>query len=176
MMAGALLGLAAFALLFLFEACKCSSVKEGRERKNPWFYIGMLLLAAAWVITVIFSGKSPMPWLAIGVALTILAIAWYVKVLGTTSQENTYTENHLKVPVIRTGPYSRTRHPGIWCFAAVAAGITVIAPESWPVNLLFTLINLLYCILQDRYFFPVYIEGYDIYKQEVPFCIPGRKH
>lgn len=175
MLIGTLIGIAAFALLFFFEICKCRSVREGKERKNPWFLIGMVLLAAAWTVTVYLSEKSPRPWLTLGIAATVLAGSWYAKVLTTTSQENTYTENRLKVPIIKTGPYARTRHPGIWCFAAVAAGITIIAPAAWPVNLLFTALNLIYCILQDRYFFPVYIEGYDIYKQETPFCIPRRK-
>ena len=39
----------------------------------------------------------------------------------------------------------------------------------------FTVLNLGYTVLQDRYFFPVYLKGYDEYKKEVPFFIPRQR-
>lgn len=175
MIAAVILGIAAFGFLVFFELCKCRSVRNGKEKKNPWFIVGLALLATAWFVSVILAERSPKPLMYAGLVATVLSVRVYIKLLGTTSQENTYTENRLKIPVIKTGAYAAVRHPGIWCFCLVALCITLIAPSAWPVNLLFAALNLIYCILQDRYFFPVYIEGYDEYKKETPFCIPRKK-
>ena len=38
--------------------------------------------------------------------------------------------------------------------------------------LIYPLCNLIYIIIQDKYIFPLYIEGYESYKRSVPFLIP----
>ena len=168
----ALLGLAAFALLVYFEICKCAGVKKGRASFNPWFIAGTAVLILTWVLLFARNTVSAAPLRYAGAVFTAVSVFVYYRVLAETSKEAAYTENRLIVPVYKDGTYSKMRHPGVWCFAAVCLGITLIIPGAWAGNLMLAILNLVYCILQDRYFFPVYLEGYEEYKHEVPFCIP----
>ncbi len=76
--------------------------------------------------------------------------------------------------VVDRGMYSLCRHPGvIWFFFFYfflwpASGKTMI---MWA-GIIWTIMNVIYVYIEDRWFFPAAFNGYDIYKTRVPFLIP----
>jgi protein-S-isoprenylcysteine O-methyltransferase Ste14 len=92
----------------------------------------------------------------------------FKKTYVTTDQTNT---------VVSTGMYALCRHPGaIWVclfylFLWLASGKLMML---WA-GAIWTLINILYIYVQDRWIFPHILTGYNLYQQEVPFLIPNNK-
>ncbi|NLD18964.1 MAG: hypothetical protein GX663_01765 [Clostridiales bacterium] len=162
-------GTLSFGILVLFEYSKCQSARKGIKRYNPWFLIGTALLLLSWLMLFL---RGPIEYnKGFGAGITVLAIgaALYVYVMTIPVDKKGYAKDGLKTPVSRKGFYSKVRHPGVWCFlmCSIATGIAV--PEAFVSALWFALLNLLYVWLQDKYFFPVYLEGYEEYKKETRF-------
>ena len=90
--------------------------------------------------------------------------------------EDTYVEQaHLKV--YDQGVYALCRHPGIlWFFFAYTfLSMTFSSIEIAVAAILFSVMNLLYAYMQDRFIFPKTLEGYKAYCERVPFLIPTRQ-
>lgn len=170
-----LVGTLSFGFLILFEYQKCQYIKKKIMRvqhsnRNPWFLIGTGLL----ILSCIMLGWSQVTAgirLWCGIVLLLIGLLIYRKVLAVTDPEG-YISDRTKVPVNRNGVYGRMRHPGVWCFLICAIGYGMIFPEAMCSAVWFSILNLFYTWLQDRYFFPVYLEGYDDYQKDVPFMIP----
>lgn len=168
-------GGAAFICLLLFEILKCRSAVRQKPCFNPWFYIGSGLLILSFVLFVLHKERSGWGVFIPGLILLLVSVLLYIKVLTVVDQDHIYTENKLILPVVSTGPYGVIRHPGLWCFIAMGAGIGLMVPGAIPGAVFLSVGNTIYILLQDRYFFPVYLEGYDDYRRQVPFCIPRFK-
>ncbi|HPX70419.1 MAG TPA: methyltransferase [Bacillota bacterium] len=172
-MMGAVLGTLAFVPFVVFEIIKCRRAASGRRGANLWFALGALLLAAGWVLSVKDSAAASWPLFATGLVIAFTGVFCYIFVLRQTSASGNYLRDEAeKVPLVSKGAYAVVRHPGIWCFAAISAGASLMFPDAAAASLWFAFLNLIYTVLQDVYFFPVYIKGYGDYKKEVPFCIP----
>lgn len=170
-------GTVAFGLMVLFEIRKCHSLQKGKERKNPWFTIGVFLLILAFVMGAIQFGLATGGRLAIGAVILIIGLVFYKKVLAVATEEDGqgYREDRMKTPVSRTGIYNVIRHPGVWSFLLCAIGYGYMVPDGLIMALWFAVLNGGYTWLQDRYYFPIYLEGYEIYREEVPYLFPKRK-
>lgn len=79
--------------------------------------------------------------------------------------------------MVAQGVYALCRHPGILWFTALyfclwqAFGGKLLCLAF----VLFSGLDFLYAVIQDRYIFPLQIEGYNRYKTETPFLIPTRQ-
>ena len=165
-------GVLAFLFLVLFEIFKCRACVKNKQSANPFFIIGLILLIAGWAVMCI-GAKPAFSFLSvIGGVITATGIVLYVIVLAQVSKGETYTKNAAKNAVSRTGAYRVVRHPGLWCFIVVAAGAACVAPRAIWGDILFVILNIDYIILQDTIFFNTYLEGYQEYRQQVPFCFP----
>lgn len=80
--------------------------------------------------------------------------------------------------LIRSGTYALSRHPGvlwyimtlIFLFIATGAKYLLYAIPVWSI------MDILYAILQDLYFFPrLFGEEYDDYKKSTPMILPSFK-
>ena len=85
----------------------------------------------------------------------------------------TYTESG-DLPLVSHGVYGACRHPGFWLFGAFYFFLWLFftGRQMLLAFLLYPACNYLYIYVQDRSIFPLYIRGYDDYKQRVPFLIP----
>jgi hypothetical protein len=97
------------------------------------------------------------------------------KVKGTNivTRKNVYSGEN-KLQVCSKGVYALCRHPGGWCFLFLYLFLWLYAPsvQMLTAAIVFPGLNFLYIWVQDCYLFPKYIEGYDSYKQLVPFLFP----
>lgn len=165
----ALAGTVSFALMTLFEYSKCRSIRRNIKRVNPWFITGLILLVIAWV-GLILDGITQLDmrfW--IGITALAAGAFMYACVLLIPADKKDYGRDSSKAYVSRKGLYGKMRHPGGWCFILCSVATAIAVPGTWPVAGWFALLNLVYIWLQDKYFFPVYLEGYEEYKREIRF-------
>lgn len=173
-MSGILTGTLAFAFLVLFEIRKCDSLRKGEKRRNPWFITGTAILILSFILATNGSRADNLQFAA-GITVLILGLIMYAVVLSVVSDGKVYSEDTSAEKTCRKGIYGYIRHPGVWSFLICAAGFAVAFPQGTKTAIWCTLLNLGYTWLQDKFFFPVYLEGYEEYKREIPFLFPGLK-
>lgn len=165
-------GIVAFALLIYFEIKKTKSFTKGEETANPWFILGTILLVGAFIGKGLNCPMASGPKAVLGVIILAIGVCLYIVVLtGGLSQKN-YFKDLEGTPLCTTGAYGIVRHPGVWCFALVSIGFGILFKGSMLMSIFMAILNFVYTLLQDKYFFPVYILGYEAYKKEVPYLFP----
>ena len=172
-----ILGTGAFAVLVLFEIQKCRSTRQNTTAVNPWFLLGCLLLTVSLVVRAVNCGTASGLQVVAGTVVLAAGMVFYASVLGVAlgAKQQGYLRDRAESEVSRQGMYAKVRHPGVWSFLVCAAGYGLLVPRGLGLAMWLTLLNLGYTVLQDRYFFPVYLKGYEAYKKEVPFFIPRRR-
>jgi len=163
--------------LFLFEILKVRAKRLETQDKNPFFVIGTATLIIAWFCVLvkyfnkneIFGVKALTRSIAGGI-FTLIFIGIYVYAVCASFPKGTLNSNE-KGSAVSSGIYAYRRHPGFYLFWAVSIGSTICdgSKEGLIIGLLNASINTVYIILQDIYFFPSYIEGYNEYKKTVKF-------
>lgn len=169
-----LVGTGAFGLLVLFEYWKCRSIRRGTTGKNGWFLAGTLLLLLSCGVMAGESDRSRGVRLLAGVIVLLVGLVSYGVVLSVVPDAGEYTQDSKKRPVCRKGLYGWMRHPGVWSFLMCGIGYGMIFPEAMVPAMWFSFLNLAYTWVQDRFFFPVYLDGYEEYRREVPFLFPRK--
>ena len=88
---------------------------------------------------------------------------------------NTYIQSD-DLPLVDKGWYGTCRHPGFWMFALFYLFLAWLLSSNslFCCFILYSTCNFIYIVIQDKYIFPQYIEGYSQYKKKVPFLIPTR--
>ena len=73
------------------------------------------------------------------------------------------------------GVYALCRHPGVLWFAGAyfSAWLAMGKNSLLAAAFLFSLLNLLYVVIQDRFIFPRQFPEYPAYQASVPFLIPN---
>lgn len=169
-------GTAAFGFLILFEYRKCRSTEKIKTRNNPWFLVGTVLLLTAFAGMSVTLTASPGLQRTGGITVLGTGLILYILVLtGGPKKEGYVRDDASSGTVSRRGIYGKIRHPGVWCFLICSLGFGTIYPDGMGSALWLALMNLLYTWIQDRWFFPVYLQGYEKYKEEVPYLFPKRK-
>lgn len=113
-------------------------------------------------------------WLALILAILALLLMIYT-IFSAVSFKKTYLETQKRNTVVTTGMYALCRHPGVlwfflfYCLSGLAFNnqLLLIAAMIW------TLLDIVYVYIQDRWIFPIILEDYHIYQQQVPFIIPN---
>lgn len=165
-------GCIAFLFYVLYDINQCWLKQKFLQ---PCFFIGSLLLVAATGKIVIEAGVSKMT-LFHGVALTlavIFALLLIYTLFFAIPFEETYIEEQFN-HVCKSGVYALCRHPGVLFLLGFYVFLSVAISSRRLLNagLLFSLCNVVYVILQDKFFFPRCFDDYPVYQKEVPFLIP----
>jgi protein-S-isoprenylcysteine O-methyltransferase Ste14 len=170
-------GCLGFLLLYLFDYNK---VRFIHKMLNQCFAAATLILlgctvalyndAAAYAIT-------PRP---LSVAFFVLALLFGGLVIHalflSLPFEITYLyDGRQGGGVVTSGQYALCRHPGvIWLFLAyLALWLSRPSPALFVAWLVWSAMDLLHVWVQDVYFFPRTIAGYEEYKKHTPFLIPN---
>lgn len=171
-----LLGSLAFLLFMIYDVnsitAKCRLLQSG-------FFLGCILLIAAtsgllasvWAETAWGAART-----TIFIALAILFLLLLIYTLFFAIPfKGTYIKPDLEPETCTTGFYALCRHPGVLCFMgfyfslwlAFSGALLLLA------TILFSLLNLCYIILQDRWVFMRTFADYGDYKKLTPFLIPN---
>ncbi len=168
------LGLAAFIAFGLFE-CKRAGMFGTKIKINIWFILGLVIFAVMWFRAFLRGFDGVDTPLIIGAILAATAMVWYGVLLGVADESN-YISAFDKTAASREGLYGWARHPGFYSFILMSAALAVM---TWTVEGLVcaietTVLNTVYIIIQDVYWFEKYIDGYEEYKKVVPFLGFGK--
>ena len=175
-MLACILGILGFFCCFVYDV---NSISRGLRGLRLLFPLGMLLVVAATVLMFFaaaradaFHGAGDAILLVLG-ALAFLALLYC---LFFALPAGTYSEPGRKRTVVCAGAYALCRHPGLLCFFAMYLFWGCAAPKTplLPSGMLFSLLDLLYVLFQDRVSFPRIFEDYAAYRRRVPFLIPTR--
>lgn len=172
-----LLGITGFILCFLYDI---NSFTLRSRVLHSTFGIGTALIAVATVLDLrtawkadAFSGFPDLLLLLLGAACFAALI--YCLFFALPFHE-TYAEQTGGRCVYDRGVYALCRHPGILCFFGMFlfAGIAALPGPLLMHGCVFSLLNLVYALFQDRITFPKTFFDYHTYRKRVPFLIPTR--
>lgn len=172
-----ILGIIGFIACCIFDLNK---VHWQSKLLNHFFTLGSLLLIASTLWSVSQSDFSLLAHtfgltrLGYLIGMILSGIALIYALFFALPFENTYNKTE-SLPVIDSGLYSLCRHPGFWPFSLFYLFMWLFFsnPLIGKAAVLFSICNFIYIFIQDRYIFPLYIRGYNDYKQSVPFLIPN---
>lgn len=171
-----LTGCLAFIFLYIFDLNKVRFLKKGL---NISFTAGLTLLAASTTgillgdyggFVVSTSLKVLFGVLSIGSLFMLLYTLFAALPFGLT-----YMEAELGNTVVDRGMYALCRHPGViwffffYLFLWLASGKMLML---WA-GVIWTIMDIIHVYIEDRWFFPASLRGYDDYKKAVPFLIPN---
>lgn len=172
-----LIGCFAFILAFIFDYNK---LQNKPKKLNFSFALSIIIIVFSTTAILLYEDSTIeiSPKLQIlTAAISFISLCLLIHSLFFALPfANTYTKIEKKYRLVNTGMYSLCRHPGViwffffYIFLGLASGksIMVWAALTW------SLINLIYAYIQDRWLFPVLISGYEQYRRQVPFIIPDK--
>ncbi|MCF0141794.1 MAG: hypothetical protein HUJ75_00285 [Parasporobacterium sp.] len=163
------LGIAAFAAFGLFE-CVQAGIIGNKKSFNIWFIAGLVLLGAMWILNIIKGFRGTTFTFIIGALIAASSIIIYISLLRVASPGN-YKGETKNSEVSYAGLYGQCRHPGFYVFIIMSFALAMTAGtmEAFICAILTSVLNTVYIIVQDVYWFEMYIDGYSEYKKKVPF-------
>ena len=174
-MTALLCGLLGFVLYFLYDI---NSITVRSKLLHSSFTIGTAFIAVATGVDLwsafksnAFSGFTDFVFLV----LSALSFAGLISCLFFALPfQETYAEQATDRSVCDKGVYALCRHPGILCFFGTFLFLGLAArPASLLAHgMVFSALNLIYALFQDRITFPKIFSDYHIYRTRVPFLLP----
>lgn len=166
------LGIAGFVLFFLSDINDAWLHRTGLRWSFP---VGAVFLTLALIYEcAIHPAPSPAWWLRMGfsllavLGLLLLVLALIIDVPVAPS----YGGPGQRRPLSRRGLYAACRHPGIGAFFLLCLGLWLAVGLPWQIAALYCALDFLLAVFEDRYVFPLLVEGYGVYQQDTPFLVP----
>lgn len=166
-------GLGAFALFFLSDYNDWKLRRRGLRLCFPLGTLLLLLGTAAGCA----AGTPPLhglPRLAVLVLAALLTALLGYTLFFALPAEASYAHPGEDRPVCATGVYALCRHPGVLWFAG--AYLCLWGGFGFPLRsaVLYTALDVLLVLFEDRRVFPARLSGYDDYRRTTPFLLPDR--
>ncbi|MBU5626229.1 hypothetical protein KQI82_04745 [Oscillibacter sp. MSJ-2] len=167
-----LFGVMGFALFFLSD---WNDLHRGDKRLCWLFPAGAVLFCSA-VAAESRPGAAPLTgaWQIIAAAAAVIFLALEVySLFFALPAGDSYGKPGAKRPALTQGVYALCRHPGVlWMI-----GLLICLWLSCGLPLLcvavYSLLDVLLVVYEDRCVFPVLLEGYDAYQKRTPFLVPS---
>lgn len=167
------MGVAGYLLLLIYDLASL--------RKLPYRFLfsllGYSMQAYAIVSAALFEQQlavSKYLWL-LAWPLMLAGLSWLLYCLFLYPPlRRTYRDK--KGPALTTeGPYALSRHPGVYGYTFFVLSLAVISRSQLLLSAgcLWSVINLIYVFLQDRFIFMALLEGYEQYRRNTPMLIPN---
>ena len=171
-----LTGCFAFAFFFFFDLNNYFSLNK---KLNFFFAIGVVLLCFS-TVCILFSShlqfNLPLSLrLLFGVLSAVSLLLIIYTLFFALPFRKTYCRSEDIDKVIDTGMYALCRHPGViwffffYFFLWMASGKTIMLRAA----VIWTIMDIIYVYVQDRWIFPKTLNGYELYKERAPFLIPN---
>lgn len=165
-------GLFSFVLFSVFDFLKLGGKKKFA---GPFFLlgVGVLLESSVKILSVSAGGFGfPKPLYAAGACICFLFMFYCL--FGALPFGKTYATGESD-GTISTGVYAVCRHPGVLGFFLGYMFLYLLtgSAEMFWAWILWSAADVLHVFVQDIYFFPLTLSGYDKYKTTTPFLIPN---
>lgn len=145
------------------------------------FFIGFFLITVATVGIIISSWDfiyiNTLSMVIFGTFAMIFLFMMIYTLFFALPFKNTYIEKKGYNKVYKSGVYALCRHPGVLWFMGFYSflGLALKIQLLLTAAVVFSLLNILYVIFQDRWTFMKVFEDYDKYKNDTPFLFPNLK-
>lgn len=169
-------GCLSFIFLLMFDLNK---IIFFNKKINILFPIGIFILGSSAIGILIGSFAEFdifVYWRLFFGAVSVLTLLLLLYTLFIALPFNkTYKEVEKENAVIDAGMYALCRHPGvIWFFLLfVSLGMASAKVMMLWAALIWSVMNIIYVYVQDRFIFPKTLPGYSQYQKRVPFIIPS---
>lgn len=161
----------------LFWISDFNSIRWKKRWLQGCFTAGCLLLAAATVDMVIhgWPGLGARAALCFTAAAAFLCMLMYTLFFAIPFQES-YGRQEGGRRVCKSGIYALCRHPGVLWLAGFYLFIWLALGGIVPLAafVAFSLLDVIYVVIQDRIIFPILFEDYGEYQEQVPFLWPDK--
>jgi len=164
----------AFALFFLGDL---NDWKLGRRALRACFPAGFLLLAAATAVQALRGSPPPMPAALRGVFFVLSAVFVLLELaalFAALPAGEAYGKTGETRAACTGGMYALCRHPGVLWFIPLYACLWLAFGLPAAAAALYSALDLLLILFEDRVVFPARLNGYDEYRRTTPFLIPSR--
>jgi protein-S-isoprenylcysteine O-methyltransferase Ste14 len=170
------MGTFAFVLFMLYDI---NSVTVNYRILRGCFFVGCILLVAA-TAGLISSAFTEGMWhtgrILVFVPLAIIFMLLLIYTLFFAIPfKDTYIKSNVKPKTCSAGFYALSRHPGVLWFIGFYFSLWLALSGTLllTAGILFSLLNLGYIALQDRWIFMSVFPDYGEYKATTPFLIPN---
>jgi len=169
------IGCLAFVCFGIFDLNK---IRFMHKSTSIWVILGSLIISFSTVKIIISTYSMQistlLQWFELLLAILALFLTVYT-IFFAVSFKKTYIETEKGNTVVNTGMYALCRHPGvIWFFFFyLLLGLAFSNKVLLTATLVWTFLDIVYVYAQDRWIFPIMLEGYYTYKKQVPFLIPN---
>lgn len=145
------------------------------------FFIGGVLLGGATLVLIFQSNlfrMTPLPPALFG-TVSILNILFLILLFYTLFFAIPFRGTYLSTTqpqAITTGMYALCRHPGVLWLSGFYGCLALLlyTPSGLLAFLLYTVLDVLYVLFQDRWLFPKSLKDYETYQKNTPFLIPNK--
>lgn len=169
------IGLIGFVFLLLYDVASLKKIKN----RVVMAYAGYVVQVYAIIRAVLEDNALAVSqWIRwAGWPLTLAGASWllYCLFLFTPLRQTYYDASG---PALTTeGPYALSRHPGVYGYTVFIIGLALISRSLllFQGGLIWSLANVGYVFIQDKYIFPRLLTGYHDYRNQVPMLIPNAK-
>ncbi len=164
-----LLGALGFVLMFSADIFGLKQ-KPFLQRIVTLVAIFILVVSSVFIL---MEGKTLLLPLQIRILGASFTLVYFILMVYSIVIEVSHRNEEKKL--ITTGTYALTRHPGvIWFLLFYISGGILFANTSIIIaGLLWTVFNITYVLLQERYIFVKLFMGYQEYTKETPMIIPS---
>ena len=172
-----ILGLIAFVLFVLYDV---NSIIIRHKLLKCCFFAGTLLLIAATAGIIVTSWNLLRINIFRIISFGILALFFFILLIYTLffaiPFRKTYVQASGPIELCKSGVYALCRHPGVLWFIGFYTflGLALWVPLLFVAAAIFSILNILYVLFQDRWTFVKSFEQYQEYKSDTPFLIPNR--
>lgn len=170
------MGALGFVLFIIYDI---NSVTVNYKIFHGCFFLGCFLLVAATGGLISTTITDSMWYSARTLVFAPIAIIFLLLLIYTLffaiPFEDTYIKSNSKPQTCTTGFYALSRHPGVLWFMGfyLSLWLALSGTLLLAAGILFSLLNLLYIVLQDRWIFMESFPDYGEYKETTPFLIPN---
>jgi len=171
------IGVLGFLVAYLFEVV---SLKRISGAKQGVGIVAAALIGYATFMVCLKSGRLELPiWLTwLGWALLLVSVLFLVYSLFINLPfRKTYVVPGVGDKLIRTGTYALVRHPGVPWYALLLVSLILVSKSKLLLiaSPIWLAMDILYVIIQDKFFFGKMFKDYDDYRRETPMLIPSRR-
>ena len=171
-----IIGCIAFIFLYIFDLNKIVFL---HRNINICFAVGLLLLVFSTMGILLGSFENFEVSISLQLFFGAMSISSLLLIIYSLFFALPFGKTYIEVEkgntVVDTGMYALCRHPGViwffffYLFLWLASGKMMI---MWA-GIIWTGMDIVHVYVQDRWLFPKNLNGYDSYKNKVPFLVPN---
>lgn len=141
--------------------------------------LAVVLIGYATVMVCITPIRLDLPGFVLPLGILILIVAAFLLIYSLFVEipfRATYTERGSGNQLITSGTYALVRHPGVLWLALLYIALTLLFPSTTIIiaTIVWLIMDVIYIVLQDKFFFPRMFPEYGSYQKLTPFLIPNK--